>query len=525
MSTTAVLWIRVSSDLQAQQGFSLDSQEDLLKKAASGYDVLRIFKVTESARISENRKRFKEMVELVKAEKIGHLFAWSHDRLGRHYKDFFTLQSLVDDDDVAIHLVESGKVISRESAISDRTMFQIMAAFAESENRKRAADTRRGMLQKARSGGVPHKAPIGYLNTVDTADANPDPTRRKRIVIQDPERAPHMAWAFTEFAKGGWSLSTMSDELNRRGMTTRPVTTRPAGPISVITLHKMLTNPFYTGTHRSCGEEHAGTYEPIITRDVWTKVQEQLDHNRTFSYSGVRKWFCFKPFLRCGYCGSGITAFESAGHIYYVCSESLHKQDTAFYQAKFGSDHCPLKSWREEKVNELIEAEIGRFYIDDFIVTQVRERLKKTSAEDETFETRELRRLMTERTRRERHLKLSYQDRLDGILPVEDFKAVQRETQARLDEILSEIKHLGHQNVKAKEQGSLVLELLHGVKTIYQQAGPYDKRKLLEIMLAYVLLRHDAKHSVHWNWPFSSLFFLGQEFRKNEARVPNTGSG
>jgi predicted site-specific integrase-resolvase len=139
MKGTAVLWVRVSSEGQAH-GYSPDSQARLLEDAAKEYDVRETFSVTESAKVAENRKRFKEMVEYVKAGEIEHLFAWSHDRLARHYEDFATLQSLVDKHDVSIHLVESNKVISRESPIADRFMFQVLAALAESENRKRGAE-------------------------------------------------------------------------------------------------------------------------------------------------------------------------------------------------------------------------------------------------------------------------------------------------------------------------------------------------------------------------------------------------
>jgi DNA invertase Pin-like site-specific DNA recombinase len=95
MKGTAVLWARVSSDPQAL-GFSHDSQDHLLTKAAEGYELVREpYRVTESAKTSEARKQFREMIEFVITNKVQHLFAWSHDRLARHYKDFTTLQSLV----------------------------------------------------------------------------------------------------------------------------------------------------------------------------------------------------------------------------------------------------------------------------------------------------------------------------------------------------------------------------------------------------------------------------------------------
>ena len=57
MNNTAVLWIRVSSEPQSH-GYSPEAQEDLLKKAAEKLEVVQTFRVTESAKTSENRRRF-----------------------------------------------------------------------------------------------------------------------------------------------------------------------------------------------------------------------------------------------------------------------------------------------------------------------------------------------------------------------------------------------------------------------------------------------------------------------------------
>lgn len=75
MNNTTVLWIRVSSEPQSH-GYSLEGQEDLLKKAAEKLEVVETYRVTESAKTSEDRRRFKEMVEYVKANSVGHIVAY-----------------------------------------------------------------------------------------------------------------------------------------------------------------------------------------------------------------------------------------------------------------------------------------------------------------------------------------------------------------------------------------------------------------------------------------------------------------
>lgn len=316
----------------------------------------------------------------------------------------------------------------------------------------------------------------------------------------------------------------MADELRRRGFMTRPTPHRLPHALGPNAVGAMLRSPFYKGMDRYVGNEHQGTYDALVMKEVWDEVQTRLDSNRTYIYHGTKKQFAFKPFLRCGYCGSGFSAYEAPGrpdggkYTYYVCAKSKHQNDPTYFQKRFGTDHCPMKSWREEKIDEAIEAEIGKLYVNDFMVEQIRDRLHRMSTEEDAFEARELRRLETEKARRTKHLKLMYHDRLDDKITIEAYQEIHAETQAELDRIAAAIKHLGHRNLKAKEQGVQILSILRGVKEVYHQVDLPGRRKLLEVMLAEVRLQKDP--SFAWQYPFSALFALGEYFRENKIMGP-----
>ena len=55
--------------------------------------------------------------------------------------------------------------------------------------------------------------PIGYLNTFELYEG-----RRIRTVTVDPERAPHVHWAFEAYAGGNYSIVSLTDALNSRGL-------------------------------------------------------------------------------------------------------------------------------------------------------------------------------------------------------------------------------------------------------------------------------------------------------------------
>jgi len=506
---TAVLFVRTSTQDQYERGFSPESQKKILQEAAKNHDVVRTFSLAESAKISERRKQFHEMVQFVKENMVDAIFALSHDRLARHYKDFATLQSLIDDNGVSIVLVESNKTVSKDSPISDRFLFQILAALAEADNRKRSADTKRGMAQAASTGNVPHLVPNGYLNVGD---------EKTRSVIVDEKRAPLIKWAFEAYAEGGWSLTKMAAELNARGLTFKPSAKRPERPITDGNLYKTLTNRFYAGEFKSGGTWHKGNYQTLVSGEVWQKVQSRLNDNLTASHPETKKFFAFRPYLKCGFCHCSLTAAEmpgrhGKGHFrYYFCTSGKRRVDADWYKKKFGTVRCPQRHWKEAEIDEAIKKEIGKLYLDDVIVGEVKKQLKETDERQDKYERRELLRLEKERTRKRTHLKLSYRDRLDGMLSVADYSEIQTGIQNDLDRIEQDIKKLSQQNLKAREQGSQVIELLNGVAKIYAKADMETKHEILGVLLERVVARGNDLF-ITFKEPFDTLFDLGQMFK------------
>ena len=509
MNNTAVLWVRVSSEPQSH-GYSPEAQEELLKKAAEKLKVVQTFRVTESAKTSEKRQQFKEMIEYVKTNSVGHLVAYKVDRLTRNYKDLGTLQSLVDDHDVTITIVGDGKTVSKESGGADRFMFQILGSLAEMDNRNRGETIRSKMEYMASRGGVPRKAPTGYLQVADPADS----FGRRRLVVVDPVRGPLVTQAFELYAQGTYSLTTLCEEMNRRGLTTRPSPKRPGRQMTVPNMHKLLKNPFFYGEHAWCGELRKGNYTPLITRELFDRVQMLLADHRTYSRPAAKKFFAFKPFLKCGYCGCSITGEEQQGksgnghYVYYHCTHGKRATDLNWYKRKFGTDYCTQKRWREEEIDHLIAEALGRLYIDDLISAKIRERLKKTHVKEEAFEKKESRRLETEITRKKNNLSLLYQDRLDGTITKDEYLEKRVVIQHDLDIANAARDRMARHNVKYKEQGSEIIELLRGFKDVYLAADLEGKSKILSVLLRQVILKGEETQ-FFWHEPFGTLFCLG----------------
>jgi hypothetical protein len=90
-----------------------------------------------------------------------------------------------------------------------------MSSIAEFYSRNLATEVIKGCVQKAKQGGTPGKAPVGYLNVRQVLNG-----LEGRTVEVDPVRGPLMAWAFEAYATGEWTIRPLLAELTDRGLLT-----------------------------------------------------------------------------------------------------------------------------------------------------------------------------------------------------------------------------------------------------------------------------------------------------------------
>jgi len=349
----AVVWARVSSEEQ-RGGYSLDAQERLLREFASekNLNVVRVFRVAESASTSAKRKEFKACLNFVEKERIPFLIAEKVDRITCNLNDLARIHELMNKRSLTVMFMREAIEMDGKSDPSTFLTFNLIGVVASYIAQNIGREARKGMKEKVEQGGMPFKCPIGYLPVPDTTDSN----GKRRTVVIDPERAPLVRWAFEEYAKGHHSLSTLTAEFNRKGLTTRPNPNNDAHPILLPTLNKILTNRFYYGVVVWNGDEYKGTHEPLITRELFDEVRVRLKERRTYIKPAAKKSFPFRGFLRCGYCGMSITAEEQQGkngkgrYVYYHCSNGRRVKDPDWYQKKFSQNHCTQPYHKEEDI-------------------------------------------------------------------------------------------------------------------------------------------------------------------------------
>ena len=231
-SAKAVLYARVSSKDQEQEGFSLEAQQRLLREYADGLGIAIVneFIDVETARIS-GRIRFGEMLTYLRKHRAACsiILVEKTDRLYRNLRDYTTLDEL----GVSIHLVKENQIIGPNSKSSDHFVHGIKVLVARNYSQNLGEETIEGMTEKARAGIYPSFAPIGYRNA--------DGPNGKRIIVPDPEAAPTVTDVFARFSTGEYSVNRLAAEFQSEGV-------RPRGrTLNGSLVHQILRKRLYMG--------------------------------------------------------------------------------------------------------------------------------------------------------------------------------------------------------------------------------------------------------------------------------------
>ena len=453
----AVLYARVSSKEQDKEGFSIPAQLKLLRDYASheGIRIVEEYVDVETAK-QAGRTSFGNMVDFLNKQPESRvLLVEKTDRLYRNLKDWVTLDEL----DLEIHLIKEGVVLSNDSRSSEKFMHGIKVLMAKNYIDNLSEEAKKGMHEKAAQGFWPTKAPFGYLNVTGE--------NGKKVIEPEPENAPLIVQLFEWYASGSFSLKELGKKARAAGLVYRG--TGKAVPTS--TIHKVLRNRIYMGEFEWNGEILQGSHQPLVTRELWDKVQGVMDGRRTTKTRRVRHDFAFSGLLHCGHCGCAIVGeIKKQRYVYYHCSG---------YRGKCGEPYV-----REEVLEEQFSEILDRLVFDDEILEWVRDALHSSHAQQLKEHEAVISRLRAEHVRLQKRVHAAYADKLDGRIDAATFDEMAREWRSGQARCLAEIARHETADWSYVSDGVKILELAQNTKRLFETQEPREKRRLLDFVLS-----------------------------------------
>lgn len=460
----AVLLARVSSKEQQDSGYSLPAQEKLLTEYAKkrGFNIVKIFAISESASGHKQRQIFNQMVEFVKKRGIKIIICEKADRLTRNFKDMVMIDEWLEaDEERQVHLVKDSLILHRDSRSQEKLNWGIRILFAKNYIDNLSEEVKKGQKEKIAEGGYPSMSKLGYKTIGEQG---------KRIHVLDEDKSPLVKKAFELAATGNYSLQKLVGAMYETGL--RSIYNNK---VVKSTLARMLSDVFYIGKFKWLGEIHKGSHPALITPELFSRVQAVVHRKGTPKYS--KHSFLFKGLIACGFCG-GQVSWETKrnGHIYGHCNH---------YRK------CPRKPWDKEKYveDQLLDGFKKLELKNSRLVDWIRRALKESHGDEIVYHQASAKELQARHDQLQRRLDTIYEDKLDGKVDKDFYDRKFKQYTEEKEHLFEQLQKHSQASDRHLQLGENIYELSQRAKAIYLKGSIEQRRRLINLMFRDLKLK------------------------------------
>ena len=276
MKKIAAIYIRVSTDIQAEEGYSIEAQKEQLtaycvSKGIKNYDYY-IDGGWSGSNI--NRPEMQRLIKDVKDDKISHVIVYKLDRLSRSQKDtLYLIEDVFNPHNVDfVSLNESMDT----STPMGRLMLGILSAFAQLERENIRMRTRMGMKERVKSGlwMGGGRVPFGY---------DYDSSQGILVPNKDAEKVKQIYKLYIEGKSPqdiAYLLGLKYDKL----------------------VNQILVRKSNYGIIEYNGEEYQGKHEPIISKETYDIAMQCMEQRKTTRTNNSEH--LLTGLIYCGKCGA-----------------------------------------------------------------------------------------------------------------------------------------------------------------------------------------------------------------------------
>ena len=292
------IYVRVSTDDQRDNGYSIDSQLRMIKEYCekNDYNIVDVYNDAGHSGKDLMRPEMQRLLADIKSKKIDKLIAIKVDRLTRNNYDGFWLLNYCEEHDVKIELILEPYDVSTANG---EMIFGMNLVFGQRERKEIGARTKRAMEEMALEKIHPSKAPYGYIRNKETGHLEIEPIEAQ--VVKE----------IFELCKQGKSTRNIATIMKDNNAYLKQ------GKWASDRIYKILTNAIYIGTfeYGKYKRKHQDVLrvenycEPIIDETTWNATRNVLVKNKHSNYGEYIH--LFSGLVKCPICGNIMSSSES----------------------------------------------------------------------------------------------------------------------------------------------------------------------------------------------------------------------
>ena len=302
------LYMRVSTEDQAREGFSLPEQKERLEAFCKfkGYEIVDYYQDAGiSAKTGNYRPEFERLKEDIKSKKINTIVSLKLDRITRSIYDWENLITFLDENDAYLDCANdeintttaNGKMISR-----------LLMSVSQNEIERTSERTKIGLAGAIKKGHIPHVAPLGYKH------------ENKTLVIDYSTK--DVVVRIFELYSEGYSYQKISNLFNEEKVLGKD--NWRDSTIQTILENEIYKGDFVHGKRTKNPTYYENVVEPIVFKELWEDCQVQKKKNsrsyqRTLTYLYLQKLKCPKCERILG--GKATTKKNGKPYFYYYCND------------------------------------------------------------------------------------------------------------------------------------------------------------------------------------------------------------
>jgi|SRR5579871_751105 len=452
-----VLYARRSTD---EQSASIEGQlKELMPLAEQrGLNVVKVLTESRSAK-APGRPVFDALMQMLQDGEADAILCWHLNRLTRNEKDSGDLRW-----NLRTGVIKEIQTPNRIYKPEDNAYITaVETAGGEQFIVDLTEASKRGTRNKLSNGGVPFKAPPGYVNDIAA----------KNVQI-DPVLFPILKKAFQMMLTGQYSVARMHQIMSQEWGMKVHGGMKPIVRESVYTIFKSV---FYTGFFRYKGDLYEGKYEPMITMDEYERLQRIV---RRKSVPRPQKHaFTFSGLIRCGRCGHAVCADRKRK----VLATNGEVRHYTYYLCAQGGKGCYRTSVREERIEARIQALLAEIAMPQSFFDLAREGVRLWKERHQ--ETTETVRVQQGQSLKEVERKISdlLTLRLENLLTNEEYLSKKQEFQELRNSILANMEKANDNVERMWETVENVAEFLSYAPTAFQNGDATVKRRIAGLLM------------------------------------------